>query len=89
MSTGCEPQRRSPSSRSALPTTVIDATNAQDVDDLDAGQGFHWTLVLHPEEQQALHWIRTMTPPNALVQMEPTVRDRDTQRPVDGANAGA
>jgi len=60
------------------PTTIIDARNAQDVDDLDAGPGFHWTLVLHPEEEQALHWIRTMTPPNALVQMEPTVRDRDT-----------
>jgi hypothetical protein len=60
-----------------LPTTVIDARNAQDVDDLDAGPGFHWTLVLHPDEEQALQWIRTMTPPNALVQMEPTIRDRD------------
>jgi hypothetical protein len=60
-----------------VPTTVIDAYNAQDVEDLDVGPGFHWTLVLHPDEDRALTWIRTMTPPTALVQMEPTVRDRD------------
>lgn len=60
-----------------LPTTVIDAYNAQDVGDREAGPGFHWTLALTPDEQQALAWIRTSTPANALVQMEPTVRDRD------------
>jgi hypothetical protein len=59
------------------PTTVIDAYNAQDIDDLDVGPGFHWTLVLNPDEQRVLHWIRTSTPQHALVQMEPTIRDRD------------
>jgi hypothetical protein len=60
-----------------VPTTVIDAYNAQDVENMNVGPGFHWTLVLHPDEERALTWIRTMTPPSALVQMEPTVRDRD------------
>ena len=60
-----------------IPTTAIDAYNAQDIEDMDVGPGFHWTLVLHPDEEAALAWIRTMTPPTALVQMEPTVRDRD------------
>jgi hypothetical protein len=60
-----------------LPTTVIDAYNAQDVDDREIGPGFRWTLALTPDEQQALAWIRTVTPAHALVQMEPTARDRD------------
>jgi hypothetical protein len=60
-----------------LPTTAIDAYNAQDVDDRDIGPGFHWTLALTLDEQQVLAWIRNLTPANALVQMEPTVRDRD------------
>jgi hypothetical protein len=59
------------------PTTIIDARNAQDVDDLDDGPGFHWTLVLDHDEEKALRWIQTKTPPNALVQMEPMIRDRD------------
>jgi hypothetical protein len=59
------------------PTTAIDAYNAQDVEDMNVGPGFHWTLVLHPDEERALTWIRTMTPSTALVQMEPTVRDRE------------
>jgi hypothetical protein len=60
-----------------VPTTAIDAYNAQDVEDADAGPGFHWTLMLHPDEEKALAWIRRTTPSTALVQMEPTVRDRD------------
>lgn len=59
------------------PTTIIDAFNAQDVEDEDIGPGFHWTLVLHVDEERALQWIRTSTPKAALVQMEPTVRDRE------------
>ncbi len=52
---------RSPSSFAiGAPTTIIDAYNAQDIDDLDVGPGFHWTLVLNPDEQQVLHWIRTI-----------------------------
>lgn len=59
------------------PTTIIDAFNAQDVEDEDVGPGFHWTLVLHADEERALAWIRSSTPRTALVQMEPAVRDRD------------
>ena len=59
------------------PTTIVDAHNAQDVDNHEIGPGFHWTLVLHPDERAALDWIRTSTPRNALVQMEPVVRDRN------------
>ena len=33
--------------------------------------------MLNPDEEKALAWIRTMTPSSAVVQMEPTVRDRD------------
>lgn len=60
-----------------LPTTVIDAYNAQDISNHDAGPGFRWTVVLDPEQQQALTWIRRVTPPDAVVQMEPVSRGRD------------
>ena len=61
-----------------LPTTAIDAFNAQDIENRAAGPGFHWTGVLPPEEQQAFAWIRRATPPTAVVQMEPIVRDRQS-----------
>jgi len=60
-----------------LPTTAIDAYNAQDIGNRGIGSGFHWTLVLGPDEQEALAWIQRMTPATAIVQMEPTVRDRE------------
>lgn len=60
------------------PTTVIDAYNARDVWNLDAGPGFRWTLMLSPAQQQAFDWIRRQTPRNAVVQMEPLVRQRDS-----------
>jgi hypothetical protein len=60
-----------------LPTTVIDAFNARDIENHDAGPGFHWTIVLDPERQQALTWIRRATPRDAVVQMEPEVRERE------------
>ena len=60
-----------------LPTTVIDAYNAQDVTNHDAGPGFRWTVVLDPEQQQGLAWIRKATPRDAIVQMEPEVRGRE------------
>lgn len=58
------------------PTTLVDAYNARDVENHEIGPGFHWTLVLRPEEREALDWIRVNTPRNALVQMEPSLRDR-------------
>jgi hypothetical protein len=59
------------------PTTAIDAYNARDVSNLAAGPGFRWTLLLSPDQQQAFDWIRRQTPRNAVVQMEPIVRQRD------------
>jgi uncharacterized membrane protein len=60
-----------------LPTTVIDAYDAQDIGNTAMGPGFHWTLSLSASQQDALSWIRTHTPATAVVQAEPTVRGRD------------
>ncbi len=62
----------------ALPTTLIDIYNTQDTRNLQQGPAHRWTLQLTPGELDALTWIRTSTPPNAIVQVEPFVRDRDT-----------
>ncbi|MQA30327.1 MAG: hypothetical protein GEU82_10885 [Luteitalea sp.] len=61
-----------------LPTTVIDAFNAQDVENDRMGPGFHWTVKLTPPEQDGLRWIREHTPIDAVVQAEPIVRGRET-----------
>jgi uncharacterized membrane protein len=61
-----------------LPTTIIDAYNAQDTDNDRMGAGFHWTLTLTPAQQEALAWIRTHTPPSAVVQVDPIARGADT-----------
>jgi len=60
-----------------LPTTLIDAYNAQDVGNTAEGPGFHWTLRLSPESQAALSWIRRQTPDTAIVQAEPVSRGRE------------
>jgi hypothetical protein len=60
-----------------LPTTVIDAWNAQDIGNRRPGPGFRWTLWTTPDQQQAFAWIRANTPPTAIVQMEPIVRGRE------------
>jgi hypothetical protein len=60
-----------------LPTTVIDAFNAQDIENDHEGVGFRWTMVIPPEEVQAFAWIRRSTPLDAVVQMEPIVRERE------------
>jgi hypothetical protein len=60
-----------------LPTTLIDAYNAADIGNRLLGPGFHWTLVLPIQQVQAYAWIRRSTPPDAVVQMEPLVRERD------------
>jgi hypothetical protein len=63
-----------------LPTTVIDAFNAQDV----ANQGFaprnefHWTVRITPDEWAALTWVRENTPVDAIVQADPMARGRET-----------
>ncbi len=60
-----------------LPTTIIDAFNAQDVENTNEGIGLQWTLHLTPEQQAGLAWLRANTPPTAIVQAEPLVRGRD------------
>ncbi len=61
-----------------LPTTLIDTYNAQDIWNRRMGAGFRWTVVLTPDERRAADWIQRETPDDALVQMEPTVRGRET-----------
>jgi hypothetical protein len=60
------------------PTTIIDAVNAGDVTNDHMGPGFHWTVVITPQEREALAWIREHTASTAIVQMEPVVRGRET-----------
>ncbi len=62
----------------ALPTTVIDLYNTQDIANRAMGPGFPWTLVLSPQEQEALAWLRRHTPPDAVVQVDPIPRDPST-----------
>ena len=40
--------------------------------------GFRWTLVLDRDELEALAWIRALTPPDAVVQIDPFPRDAYT-----------
>ncbi len=58
-------------------TTAADWFNAQDVENQAPGPGFKWTLTLTPAQQAAFRWIRTNTPPRAIVQKDPVVRGRD------------
>jgi hypothetical protein len=61
-----------------VPTTIIDTHNAQDVHNTEMGPGFRWTVVVRPEAQAALDWIRRNTPPDAVVQMSIGPRGRET-----------
>ena len=61
-----------------LPTTVIDAYNSQDIWNRRMGAGFRWTVLVTPDQRRAFDWIRQSTPPDAIVQMDPNVRGRET-----------
>ena len=61
-----------------LPTTLIDSYNAQDIGNRRMGPGFHWTVVLTPDEQDAYRWMRSQTPRDAIVQMDPIAHGRET-----------
>jgi hypothetical protein len=61
-----------------LPTTLIDTYNAQDIGNRRMGPGFHWTVALTPDEQAAYRWMRTETPRDAIVQMDPIAHGRET-----------
>jgi hypothetical protein len=75
---GCDGARRSVLTVGALPTLVIDLYNTQDTGNRRMGPGFRWTVVLSNDELAAIDWIRRYTPEDALVQVEPEVRGRDT-----------
>jgi uncharacterized membrane protein len=62
----------------AAPTLAVDVYNAQDTANREQGPGFPWTLVLTPDELDALEWIRRSTPAGAIIQVEPYVRGRTT-----------
>lgn len=59
----------------AAPTFAIDFYNTQDVTNYKPDDNYSWTLILSPDEVAALAWLRTMTPPGAIVQNEPHVRE--------------
>ena len=61
-----------------LPTTVIDAWNAQDVSNTDEAAGFRWTVVMSGDSQAAAEWIRRNTPHAAIVQMSIGPRRRES-----------
>ena len=61
-----------------LPTTVIDAWNAQDVENLAMGPGFRWTVAVPKDTQAAMTWIRQHTRTDAVVQMSIGPRGRET-----------
>lgn len=62
----------------ALPTVAIDVFNAQDIDNRHDAAGFPWTLIVTPAEREGFDWIRANTPPDAVIQSEPFVRDPET-----------
>jgi hypothetical protein len=62
----------------ALPMVVIDVYNTQDVWNRGMGPGFRMTVLLTQEEVSGLDWIKHSTRPDARVQVDPTVRGRDT-----------
>ena len=51
----------------AVPTVAIDVFNAQDVTNRNQGPAFPWTLVITPDEREALNWLKSATPPTAIV----------------------
>jgi hypothetical protein len=60
---------------SAAPTFAIDLYNTQDISNREESPGgLRWTLVLDRDENEALAWIRAMSPPGAIVQIDPFPR---------------
>jgi hypothetical protein len=59
----------------AAPTFAIDLYNTQDIDNREESPGgLRWTLVLDRDEVAGLAWIRALTPPDAVVQIDPFPR---------------
>jgi hypothetical protein len=59
----------------ALPMFAIDFYNTQDITNYKPHDSYSWTLVLTHDEVAALSWIRTFTPADAIVQVEPHSRE--------------
>lgn len=61
-----------------LPTTLIDTYNARDITNFSESPIGPWTVTVTKSEREALDWIHRATPPDAIVQMDPTARGRQT-----------
>jgi hypothetical protein len=59
----------------SFPTFAIDFYNTQDIANYNPNDNYSWTLVLSHDEVAALAWIRTMTPAESIVQIEPHARE--------------
>jgi hypothetical protein len=68
----------------AAPTVAIDLYNTQDTSNRGEAPGFRWTLIVTPDELEALAWIRQRTPQSAIVQVDPEVRDPQTWAYIPG-----
>jgi len=55
----------------AAPMIAIDLYNTQDIENRRAGPSFHWTEILSRDELAALQWVKSSTPPDALIQVDP------------------
>lgn len=62
----------------AVPTTLIDIYNTQDISNRNEGPGFPWTLVLSPAEQEAFSWIKANTQADAVFQLDAAARGSAT-----------
>ncbi|TAK16982.1 MAG: hypothetical protein EPO35_04275 [Acidobacteria bacterium] len=61
------------------PTLAIDEYNAQDIHNFSVSPGdFPFTIVISRDQQAVFAWIRTHTPKDAIVQMDPVPRGRWT-----------
>ena len=60
------------------PTTIIDVYNAQDITNFSPSPNGPWTVTVTPDETQGLEFLRRVTPPGAVVQMDPLARERST-----------
>jgi hypothetical protein len=61
-----------------LPTTIVDAYNAQDISNISPSPNGPWTVVVTRDERDGLNWLRAATPPGSIVQMDPIARTRQT-----------
>ena len=77
---GASPPSRSASSPllAGAPTTIIDAYNAQDITNFSESPNGPWTVTITPEETRGSSGCARVTPPTAIVQMDPLARERST-----------